>query len=242
MKESIFFRAFIFLASFVLILFLISCFGYFIMPSVIENKASALIEENAGFPAKVEIDVPFSFIFTGEVKKAQIYIPSIQTNDGFNVRHLELETRPFKLNLLSILSGNFQNLQEITATGTFIITPDDINSYLKSKGKQFEVSINDNEIYVTSYVSGIGKIIVKGRLVPNSSGASFQAENIVEPKLPSLIFFPQLWSNISFDFSIEPLDQAFKIEKYFIDKKFIKVYFSLDKEFIKEISNDIFSE
>jgi hypothetical protein len=230
------------LASLLVLVLLVACFGYFLLPSIIENRASALIEENAGVPVRVEIDVPFSFIFTGKINKARIYAPLIQASDGLNIRHLEIETHPFQLSPLSIFGRDFRGLRDVAANGTFIITVDDINSYLERKGQQLEVSIVDNEIFVTTYLSAIGKIKVRGRLVPNSSGASFQAENVVEPRTPSLIFFPQLWSNISFNFSVEPLDRAFKIEKYFVDKQFIKVYFSLDREFLREISDEIISD
>lgn len=234
-------RAAIYTGAVFVILLIILAAGYFIVPSVVENRASAVIEEKTGFPAKVEITVPFSFILTGRVSEARIYMPVLQLG-GLNLRQFELKTNSFRISPFALLFGNYESLKSIEASGTLVITPEDLNNYLKTKNQQLEVEIADNELYLSSYLSGVGKVVVKGRLVPNSSGASFQAENLVQPRLPSLVFYPQLWSNLSFSISVEPLDKVLQIDRYFIDKKFIRVYFSLKKEFLEDIENEVSSK
>lgn len=227
-------RAVIFIAIISLIPFLFAAFGYFILVTVIENQASRLIEKEVGFPAKVEIYVPFNFIFTGKVEKARISLPLVQLN-GLNIRQIEITSKPFQIPVFKAAFGDYSFIKKVKASGTFVITPKDLNDYLRSKGENIEVEIDDNNLYVTTYVSGVGKIKVAGRLEGYSNGASFVAERLIEPKMVTLILYPQLWVNISFNFSLSPAERVFVFDRFFIDEKFIKVFFKLKEGFYEEV-------
>ena len=231
-------RLVIFTGLFTILVLVITASGYFVLPRVIENKAAVMIEEQAGFPAQVELKVPFNFIFTGKIEKARVYLPVVQLN-RLNIRNFELQIKSFTLPLYSILKKDLSFLKKVEGSGSFIITPGDLNHYLKQQGKEYMVEINDYELYLITYAPGIGKMRIAGRLVGDASGATFVAERIVEPRLPSLLFNPQVWINTSFSFSLSPADEMFVFERFFIDKKYIKVFFKLKKGFYEEISSTV---
>lgn len=224
----------IFAGALALIILLVLSFGYFLVPVLIEREASARIERAIGFPARVEISVPFDFIFSGKVNFARIYLPLVQIN-GLNIRNFDLRTEPFRIPILKLLSRDYSFLKDIEGRGSFVITPRDLNDYLKENKLEYTVEIEENTIFLETYVSGIGRLVVSGRLEPHSSGASFVAERVVEPKMLTLLIYPQLWANISFSFDFSPADTVLEFEKYFVDKKFIKVFFRLKKGFYEEV-------
>jgi hypothetical protein len=156
-----------------------------------------------------------------------------------NIRDFDLRIGEFKLDYLSLFNRNFDFLRDIRGEGTFIITARDLNDYLRNQGKEYKVEINDYEIYVVTYAPGVGKMKIAGRLEGDNSGAAFVAERLIEPKLPSLIFFPQIWINSSFYFSLSTAYTIFKFDRFFVDKKYIKVFFRLKKGFYEELFKDI---
>lgn len=228
------YRVALFLAVLAILSLLASSFGYFVLPAIIENKVASLIEEKTGFPAKVELKVPFNFIFSWRVEEARIFLPEVQLNE-LNIRQFEVKAQPFRIRLFSLLSGDYAFLKTLKASGSFVITPKDLNDFLRSKGKEYKVEVKENTIYLTSYISGIGKVKIAGRLEPHASGASFVAERLVEPKMLTLILYPQVWINTTFSFDLSPADRIFVFEKYFVDKNSIKVFFKLKKEFYDEV-------
>ncbi|MCX7831573.1 MAG: hypothetical protein N2440_01585 [Actinobacteria bacterium] len=234
-------RIVIYIAALAAISILISAFGYFILPRIIENNISEMIQRESGFLAFVELDVPYNFIFSGRIQRAKIYLPVIQVND-LNVRQFEVVSENFQIPIFKVLSNDYSFLKDskkFQAKGSFVITPKDLNDYLRNQNLDYKVEVKDNNLYLTTYVSGIGKIKVSGRLEGNSSGANFVAERLIEPRLLSLIFYPQLWINISFNISFNPADKLFNFEKFFIDKRNIKVFFELKRGFYDEIFSEL---
>lgn len=231
-------RLIIFTGLFAILVLVVAAAGYFILPRMIENQAAVMIEKQAGFPARVELKVPFNFIFTGKVEKARVYMPVIQLNQ-LNIRNFELQTKSFTVPPGSILRKDLSFLKKVEGEGSFIITPGDLNNYLKHQGREYLVEISDYELYLTTYAPGVGKMKIAGRLAADASGATFVAERIVEPRLPSLLFNPQVWINTSFSFTLSPADRLFTFERFFIDKKYIKVFFKLKKDFYEEISSTV---
>lgn len=234
-------RILIYVAAVATISISIFAFGYFVVPRIIENNISELIQRESGFLAFVELDVPYNFLLTGRIERARIYLPSIQL-DSLNVREFEVISENFHIPILRVLFNDYSFLKkslEIRAKGSFIITPRDLNNYLRNQRFNYEVEVKDNNLYLTTYVSGIGRIKISGRLEGNSSGANFVAERLIEPRLLSLIFYPQLWINISFNISFAPADRVFSFEKFYIDERNIKVFFEVKRGFYDEIHSEI---
>lgn len=229
-------RAFIYLGMLAFIILLLLSSGYFLLPVLIEREASARIEKAVGFPARVELSVPFDFIISGKVNFARIYLPLVQIN-GLNIRDFDLQTEPFRIPFFKLLSRDYSFLKDVKGQGSFVITPKDLNDYLKESKSEYRVEIKENTLYLQTYAKGIGKMVLSGRLEPHSSGASFVAERIVEPKMLTLIVYPQIWANISFSFDFSPADRVLELEKYFVDERFIRVFFKLKKDFYEEAFN-----
>lgn len=225
-------RAAIWISTIILLLIMISTAAYFLLPGIIEAKISEYIYENTGYPLNVDIEIPFNFIFTGKIKTARLYLPTLQLN-GLTIRQFDMKAEDIDISLLKTLLGRPQVDSIGKIEGTAIILPKDINNFFVARNMNYTVEVRDNEIYVSANRQGPGEIVVSGRFEIESGVVYFVPENLVKPRLLSFLMRTDIWKNINFSFDLSPADSIFDFDRIFIDKDKVVVYFKPKRSLLK---------
>lgn len=223
----------IILAALAVIVLLLAASGYFIVVPYLEGYVASRIYEETGLNVSANITAPFNFVFTGKIKSLELKGQNIQV-DGINFRSFEFKADPFRVNILKFAAGDFSSIKKLTGKGSAIITPKDLNEFFQQKNIDVAIEISDHELFLIKYLSGIGRVKISGRLEVDSSGVSFVPENIIEPRLLTLIMYPQLWINEGFTVNFGDFQKLFKLDRVFIDRSFIRVYFELKEGVISD--------
>lgn len=230
-------RAGIWISVIILFLVVITLVSYFFLPGIIEAKISEYFYENIGYPLKVDVELPVSFIFTGRVKSARLFLPTFQLN-GLIIRQFDLKAEDINISVFKTLLGRPQVDSIGKIEGTAIILPADINDFFEVRNMNYTVEIKDNEIYVTTNRQGPGEIVVSGKFNIESGVVYFEPENLVKPKLLSVLVRTDIWKNVNFSFDLAPADSVFEFDRIFIGRDKLVIYFTPKKTLL----NDVFKE
>lgn len=230
-------RAGIWISVIILFLVVITLVSYFFLPGIIEAKISEYFYENIGYPLKVDVELPVSFIFTGRVKSARLFLPTFQLN-GLIIRQFDLKAEDINISVFKTLLGRPQVDSIGKIEGTAIILPADINDFFEVRNMNYTVEIKDNEIYVTTNRQGPGEIVVSGKFNIESGVVYFEPENLVKPKLLSVLVRTDIWKNVNFSFDLAPADSVFEFDRIFIGRDKLVIYFTPKKTLL----DDVFKE
>lgn len=223
-------RLTVWLAAVAILILIIGSFGYFVIPKVLENQMSERVQEVTGYPVKVNVKAPFHFIFSGKLDKMRVYSSTAQVS-GLVVRQVDLEVKQIDISFMNALRGKNPILSIGESSGTCVVLPSDINNFLKSQGKEIRIDIKNHEVFVSTYMQGIGKIIVLGRIVFEGSNLKFIADSLIEPKLISLLMKPERWKGVSFNIDLSPVDEVLAFEKTFIEEDKARLYFKVKENY-----------
>lgn len=227
-------RAFIWAIALGVVFLAFLAFGYAVLPEIVENKVSELIQKSIGSPARVKADFTPAFIFTGMIREIRLFSPTFQIN-GIVLRQLDLKIKDVNLGLLSTLLGKFRVDSIGKSEGKFFLLSSDINNYLALKGRQERILVRDHSLFVTTIRPVIGKLTIEGRLELIGSKVTFIPETLEEPKSLVLLMQGNLWRNITFSIDFTAVDDLINFDRVFIDKEMIVVFFSLKDDLLKKM-------
>lgn len=217
-----------FVAAAVIILAL---FGVLVLlgPTIVQSAATQAIQQETGVPVRVEARTSPWFIVDGRIRSLRVYSPSFQLN-GLTLRQLDVTIDDVRVKPASLLRGQPEVTSVGRGAGKVTLASGDINDFLLAKNMNASVEIRDHDLFLTTYISGIGKLVLKGRLYPVGETIVYEPMDIVQPRLVSLIMAPGLWKSAGFSFDLSPLDEIFYIDRVFVSTSTVEISFSLKKD------------
>jgi hypothetical protein len=217
-----------FVAAAVIILAL---FGVLVLlgPTIVQSAASHTIQQEIGVPVRVEARTSPWFIFDGHIRSLRVYSPSFQLN-GLTMRQLDVTIDDVRVKPASLLRGKPEVTSFGRGAGRVTLASGDINDFLEASNMNASVEIRDHDLFLTTYISGIGKLVLKGRLYPHGATIVFEPMDIVQPRLVSLLMAPGIWKSAGFSFDLAPLDEIFYIDRVFVSTSTVEVSFTLKKD------------
>lgn len=198
-------------------------------PTIVQSAASQAIQQETGVPVRVEARTSPWFIFDGRIRSLRAYSPSFQLN-GLTLRQLDVTIDDVRVKPVSLFRGQPEVSSFGRGVGRVTLASGDINDFLNAKNMNASVEIRDHDLFLTTYMSGIGKLVLKGRLYPEGATIVYEPMDIVQPRLVSLILAPGIWKSAGFSFDLSPLDDVFFIDRVFVSTSTVEISFSLKKD------------
>lgn len=195
---------------------------FLLTPFIVNAAATTAISQATGVPVRVEAQPSSFFLVDGRIPALRVYSPSFQLN-GLTLRQLDLTVRDVRVRPLSFLGDSPEVVSVGEATGTVVVAPGDVNDFLAARNMNARIDIRDHDCYLTTYLAGIGRIVLSGRFTVEGSTITFEPMRVVEPRLASLLFAPGLWKSAGFELDIAPLDEVFDVERVFIGTSNLEV-------------------